>query len=163
MRAKILHIALLALLPQTSFAIQLNDCERSIDGHHFGESGHYDAGGGIVVFTASASTPIGSSEDFVVSDCSTGQRFSVSAYLTKVTDDGRDVVNYDDRTSFSAIIAEMVASENSYRIAELGNEFQVPEERVFFDELTDENCACRSLYPDLLNKKQRFHMEPWNE
>ncbi len=163
MRAKILHIALLALLPQTGFALQLSDCTRSTDGHHFAESGHFDAGGGIVVFTASALTQIGSLEDYVVSNCNTGQRFRISAYLTEVTDDGREVVNFDDRTSFSAKIAEIKGSETSFKFAELGNEFQVSEERISFDESTVENCACRSLYPDLLNKKQRFQMEPWNE
>ncbi|MEM7090444.1 MAG: hypothetical protein AAF496_12825 [Pseudomonadota bacterium] len=154
---------MLAILPQTSFAIQLNDCARSIDSHHFGESGHFDAGDGIVVFITWASTPIGSAENYVFSDCSTGQHFRIFAYQTKVTDDGREVINYDDRASLSAKIDEMVGSENSYKFWELGNEFQVSDKRVSFDETTEENCACRSLYPDLLNKKQRFKMEPWNE
>ncbi|MES0861764.1 hypothetical protein ABLN87_05355 [Ruegeria sp. SCPT10] len=157
MRVKILQISLLAFLPQTGFAVQLNDCARLFDGHHFGETGHQVVGDGVVAFNHGGlfcwdETGCTETESLIVSACQTGQTLTIATQLNRELDN----TLLDRRDEAERTLRLLVNDKASRTWVSLKRTFVNKAFRVDETMETAENCACAAAFPELRNGKQKF-------
>ena len=149
------YLLVLAGLAAPAQALSLGDCTRLTHISHGGEADHVDLGQGRVMWLNWWSQE-GSSTDFLISDCATGEtlRFRTGEEnmnarrpLNRTEDAMAIVARHETGSRVFATLSRMAADLET-----------VARDVVVFDGV-EETCACAALYPELRGNKTEFRLE----